>query len=134
MKNTYSLAVALMLVLPMAQAAESPTTVTGATTIDGTQAKALFDKGVVFVDMRTDKDWGAGRIPGAVHLELSKAFTDAGLGAKVKKDQEVVMYCNGVSCLRSSEASAKAVGWGYKKVYYYRLGFPDWKSAGYPAE
>jgi len=98
------------------------------------KAKALFDKGAVFVDSRTDKDWGAGRIPGAVHLELSKGFTEASLGAKAKKDQDVVMYCNGVSCLRSSEAAAKAVGWGYKKVHYYRLGFPDWKAAGYPVE
>jgi rhodanese-related sulfurtransferase len=134
MKKACGLAVVLMMAMPLAQAAESPETVTGATTVDGAKAKALFDKGVVFVDMRTDKDWGAGRIPGAVHLELSKVFTDASLGAKVKKDQEVVMYCNGVSCLRSSEASAKAVGWGYKKVYYYRLGFPDWKAAGYPVE
>lgn len=134
MKKAYGLAVVLMMALPMAQAAESPATVAGATTIDGAKAKALFDKGVVFVDMRTDKDWGAGRIPGAVHLELSKVFSDASLGAKVKKDQDVVMYCNGVSCLRSSEASAKAVGWGYKKVHYYRLGFPDWKAAGYPVE
>jgi rhodanese-related sulfurtransferase len=134
MKKARGLAVVLMMALPMAQAAESPATVAGATTIDGAKAKALFDKGVVFVDMRTDKDWGAGRIPGAVHLELSKVFSDASLGAKVKKDQEVVMYCNGVSCLRSSEASAKAVGWGYKKVHYYRLGFPDWKAAGYPVE
>ncbi len=134
MKKAYGLAVVLMMALPMAQAAESPATVAGATTIDGAKAKALFDKGVVFVDMRTDKDWGAGRIPGAVHLELSKVFSDASLGAKVKKDQDVVMYCNGASCLRSSEASAKAVGWGYKKVHYYRLGFPDWKAAGYPVE
>ena len=136
MKKAYGLAVVLMMALPLAQAADkvSPETVAGATTIDGAKAKALFDKGVVFVDMRTDKDWGAGRIPGAVHLELSKVFSDASLGAKVKKDQEVVMYCNGASCLRSSEASAKAVGWGYKKVHYYRLGFPDWKAAGYPVE
>jgi len=134
MTKAFGRSVVLMMALPMAQAAESPATVAGATTIDGAKAKAMFDKGVVFVDMRTDKDWGAGRIPGAVHLELSKVFSDASLGAKVKKDQEVVMYCNGVSCLRSSEASAKAVGWGYKKVHYYRLGFPDWKAAGYPVE
>ena len=134
MKKAYGLAVVLMMALPLAQAAESPETVAGAATVDGAKAKALFDKGVVFVDMRTDKDWGAGRIPGAVHLELSKVFSDASLGAKVKKDQDVVMYCNGASCLRSSEASAKAVGWGYKKVHYYRLGFPDWKAAGYPVE
>jgi rhodanese-related sulfurtransferase len=52
----------------------------------------------------------------------------------VKKDQEVVLYCNGTSCMRSSEASAKAVGWGFAKVHYYRLGFPDWKAAGFPVE
>lgn len=134
MKKAYGLAVVLMMALPMVQAADSPETVAGASTVDGAKAKALFDKGAVFVDSRTDKDWGAGRIPGAVHLELSKVFTEASLGAKAKKDQDVVMYCNGVSCLRSSEAAAKAVGWGYKKVHYYRLGFPDWKAAGYPVE
>jgi len=136
MKKAYGLAVVLMMAFPMSlvQAADSPETVAGASTVDGAKAKALFDKGAVFVDSRTDKDWGAGRIPGAVHLELSKVFTEASLGAKAKKDQDVVMYCNGVSCLRSSEAAAKAVGWGYKKVHYYRLGFPDWKAAGYPVE
>ena len=134
MKKAYGLAVVLMMALPMVQAADSPETVTGATTVDGAKAKALFDKGAVFVDVRNDKDWGAGRIPGAVHLDLHKGFDDANLGKKVKKDQDVVLYCNGVSCLRSSEAAVQAVGWGYKKVSYYRLGFPDWKAAGYPVE
>jgi rhodanese-related sulfurtransferase len=134
LKKIHGLAVILMMALPLAQAADSPETVAGATTVDGAKAKALFDKGAVFVDVRTDKDWEGGRIPGAVHLELSKVFSDASLGKKVKKDQDVVMYCNGPSCLRSSEAAAKAVGWGYKKVHYYRLGFPDWKAAGYPVE
>jgi rhodanese-related sulfurtransferase len=36
--------------------------------------------------------------------------------------------------MRSSNASKKAVEWGYKNVYYFRLGFPAWKAAGYPAE
>lgn len=112
----------------------SPETVKGATTVDAAQAKALFDKGVKFVDTRSDKDWDAGRIPGAVHLELHKVYNEASLGKVVKKDQEVVFYCNGTSCMRSSEAAEQAIGWGYKKVDYYRLGFPDWKAAGYPTE
>jgi rhodanese-related sulfurtransferase len=130
------LAAVLMTALPLAMAADkvSPETVKGAATVDGTKAKALFDKGVVFVDVRSDKDWQAGHIPGAVHLDLNKGYSDASLGAKVKKGQDVVMYCNGPSCLRSSEAAEKAVGWGYGKVHYYRLGFPDWKAAGYPVE
>ena len=130
------IAVLLAVTAPLTLAADkvSPETVKGATTVDGAKAKALFDKGVVFIDVRNDKDFNAGRIPGAVHLDLSKNFTEASLGAKAKKDQDLVLYCNGISCMRSSEASEKAVGWGYSKVSYYRLGFPDWKAAGYPVE
>jgi rhodanese-related sulfurtransferase len=117
-----------------AQATESPLTVEGAETIDAAAAKALFDQGALFVDVRKDKDWGAGRIPDAEHLELKSAFSEETLSKHVKKDEPVVLYCNGASCLRSSEASQQAVGWGFKKVYYFRLGFPAWKAAGYPTE
>lgn len=113
---------------------ESPMAVSGATTVGAQEAKALFDKGTVFVDVRNGKDWGAGRVPGAMHMDLSSAFTDGALLKVVKKDQDMVLYCNGPSCMRSSEASAKAVQWGFKKVYYFRDGFPAWKSAGYPVE
>jgi rhodanese-related sulfurtransferase len=46
----------------------------------------------------------------------------------------VVFYCNGHACHRSSKASKLAVGWGWKKVYYYRDGFPAWKAANNPIE
>ena len=112
----------------------SPTTIAGAKTVDGAQAKALFDKGVLFIDVRSDKDWAAGRISDAVHIELKKVLSEATLGKHAKKSDPIVIYCNGVSCHRSSKASAKAVGWGYTNVHYYRLGYPDWKSAGHPTE
>ena len=112
----------------------SPETVPGVTTIDTAQAKAFFERGVVFIDVRSDADWAAGRIPGAVHLELEKVFTEASFGAVVRHDQEVVIYCNGTKCPRSSQAAASAVSWGFTRVYYYRLGFPDWQAADCPVE
>lgn len=112
----------------------SPATIAGATTIDVSKAKTLFDKGVVFLDVRKDKDWDAGRIPDAIHIELKKKLNEESMGKEIKKDQEVVIYCNGPGCMRSSKASAKAVAWGYSQVYYFRGGFPAWKAAGYPAE
>ena len=127
----------LLIVIPFTMAQGefvSPETVPGAITIDGPKAKELFEKGVTFVDVRRDKDWEAGRIPEAVHLELKKEFTKEALSKVVQKDEEVVIYCNGVRCPRSSTACAKAVEWGFTKVYYYRLGFPDWQSRGYPIE
>jgi len=112
----------------------SPMKVEGATTVDAVKAKALFDKGVIFVDTRKNKDWEAGRIPDAIHIELKKKFNETSLSAEVKKTEEVVFYCNGESCMRSSKATAKAVSWGFTKVYYFRDGFPAWKAASYPAE
>lgn len=124
----------LMMTMGSAFAKESPATVDGAKTINASEAKALFDKGVLFVDVRSNKDWAAGRIPDAVHIELKKVLSEETLAKEAKKSDPIVIYCNGVSCLRSSKASIKAVGWGYTNVHYYRLGFPDWKAAGYPTE
>jgi len=112
----------------------SPETINGATTVNASKAKALFDKGITFVDVRKDKDWNAGRIPDAVHIDLKNGYSDESLSKAVKKDQEVVIYCNGPKCMRSSKASTKAVSWGFSKVFYFRGGFPAWKAAGYPAE
>jgi len=133
----WAISAILMFSTSAAFAAEkiSPMSVAGATTVDTATAKSLFDKKVVFVDPRNDKDWDAGRIPGAVHMDINKgAFTKDTLGVTVKKDQEVVMYCNGEKCLRSAEAAEKAISWGYSKVYYYRDGFPAWQAAHYPTE
>ncbi len=124
----------LMLTMGYTFAEESPETVDGATTINATQAKALFDGGALFVDVRSDKDWAAGRIPDAVHIELKNVFSEDTLAQEASKTDPIVMYCNGVSCMRSSSATALAVGWGFTNVYYYRLGFPDWKAEDYPTE
>ncbi len=130
------LALSLALVGSAAMAGKkvSPETVSGAITVDAAQAKALFDDGILFVDTRKDKDWVAGRIPDAEHLDVKKAFSKESLADVAAKDEPVVFYCNGTSCMRSSKAAKLAVDWGYEKVYYYRLGFPSWKQAGYPVE
>jgi len=109
----------------------SPETVDGATTISTAEAKRLFDQGVAFLDVRSNRDWEAGRIPGAVHIELKKKLNEESMAELFARDQPIVIYCNSIGCTRSSKASKKAVSWGYQKVYYYRLGFPDWKHHGY---
>ena len=134
-RNVFAILTVFFLATGFAMAKEeSPQTVDGATTIDAAKAKALFDDGALFVDVRKDKDWAAGRIPDAEHLDVKSKYTEESLGQHAKKDERVVLYCNGASCMRSSNASKMAVDWGYKNVYYFRLGFPAWKAAGYPAE
>ncbi len=123
-----------VVVSSMAFAGESPASVEGATTVDATKAKALFDEGALFVDPRREAEYEAGRIPDAVSLELKKVFSEQSLAEVMKKGEQVVFYCNGPKCPRAYKSSAKAVTWGYSQVYYFRDGFPAWKAAGYPVE
>jgi len=112
----------------------SPQTINGATTVDTTKAKQLFDQGALFVDVRRDSDWDSGRIPDALHLELKKVFSQQSLLEEAAINDPIVIYCNGEKCLRSSKATILAVKWGFKKVYFFRDGFPAWKQASQPIE
>jgi rhodanese-related sulfurtransferase len=114
--------------------ASTPENVAGATTVDAAQAKKLFDEEALFVDLRKENMWNAGRIPGAVWLEMKTAFTQQALEEEAGKDEVLVFYCSGVRCPRSAKACEKALEWGYSKVNYFRSGFPAWKNAGYPVE
>ena len=87
----------------------SPMSVEGATTVDAEAAKKLFDAGVAFVDVRTIELWKLGHIPGAKLLDLKTDFTEKKLSELVDKNQEVVIYCEGPKCLRSSQACVQAV-------------------------
>jgi rhodanese-related sulfurtransferase len=129
-----SLFVGMVIFAAQPMAKESPMSIEGATAVNASEAKALFDKGVKFIDVRKDSDWDAGRIPGAVHIELKKKLSTETLGKSVGKDQEVVIYCNGAKCLRAAKGCTKAVAWGFSKVHYFRDGFPGWSKAGFPVE
>lgn len=117
-----------------ALARESPLTVAGATTVDTAKARQLFDQEVAFVDVRKGSEWDAGRVPGAIHLDFKSNYSSDSLAVEVPKNEQVVLYCNGAKCLRSSVASARAVEWGWTRVYFYRDGFPAWQAAGHPVE
>ncbi len=129
--------IGLFLILSPAVAGEieeSPLQVSGVTTIDVAKAKVLFDTGVPFVDVRNDKDWKAGRIPGAVHLEYVTDYSVRALSAILKKDKNVVFYCTGSKCLHSAQAAQKAVEWGFKNVFYFRDGLVAWQGEAFPIE
>ena len=112
----------------------SPEQVEGTITTSLQEAKVLFDKGVVFIDVRNLRLYAKNHIPAAFHLDLKTAFNEAAVAAIAKKDQTIVIYCSGVKCSRSYHASEKAALWGFKKVYYFRGGIVEWKKAGYPLE
>ena len=132
-----ALAAAICLVLsPLAASAAelSPETIEGATTVTPEDAIALFDAGVPFIDTRKTSDFDAGRVPGAIHLDVTSALTQESLAEVVGLNDPVVFYCNGHTCLRSANATKMALEWGYTEVYFMRDGYPAWETAGFPIE
>jgi len=138
MRQLYQLSVALVLTFGVAQlasAADAPLQIEGAVTVN---ADAVIDlvrtrADLIIIDNRTIGDYDAGHIEGAQHLLDSDMADESVLTKLVKsKDAPVLFYCNGVKCGRAANASAKAVSWGYTKVYYYAFGLAEWKERGLP--
>ena len=113
--------------------------VDGATNVDISAAKSLYDRGVVFIDVSHPDEWNKRHIPRAKSLTYVRAkesahtrFTKASLMAVVDKTAELVVYCNG-DCYPEWQA-AKAANWGYEKVYFLRGDLQAWIDAGFPIE
>ena len=103
----------------------------GATHIDAATAKELVEQGIVFIDVRDRGSFGRGHLPDAHHLDLSLDYTEENLSKLVGKDDPVVVYCWGEECTWSAYAAAKAIVWGFTRVYRFSGGFPAWKRAGH---
>ncbi|WP_343074113.1 rhodanese-like domain-containing protein [Microvirga zambiensis] len=108
--------------------------VEGAPKIDAIAAKELHDRGVRFVDVRSAVAYGRGHIPGAHLRDVVTSLSKETLSEIAAPDTEVVFYCYGRYCPMSTFASAKALKWGFSKVYYFAGGYPSWVDNGYPVE
>lgn len=128
-------AVALICLSDLVQAQMiSPEHVEGAETVNAAQAKALYDEGAVFIDLRPSEDFDKVRIASAINMNIAATFNRKTFEKKVPKDSVVIFYCYGIHCLRSYTACVRALSWGYQQVKYFRDGLPAWIAADYPVE
>ena len=106
----------------------------GATRIDIPTAKAMHEQGLLFVDVQGFFEWKRSHIPGAL---LGASITEAELEEVADKNKEIVFYCEcdtgSSTCNLSPTASARAVAWGYEKIYYF-TNYNEWIDAGYSTE
>ncbi len=118
---------------PAAAAYVAPESIEGATRVTAEELieMAATMAELVVVDARKKSDWEDGHIDGTVHL-VNSDMTGETLAAVASRDQPVVFYCNGPGCYRSGDASIKAVGWGWTKVYWFRGGIEEWTTKDYP--
>lgn len=106
--------------------------VIGATELGALPAGSLYDRSVRFIDVRSHAAYVRSHVPGAVNLSLVSNLSKEELGKIAKAGDEIVFYCQSKYCGQSAIAAAKAVIWGYKKVYLLDGGLPAWKDADCP--
>jgi rhodanese-related sulfurtransferase len=119
----------------------TPRSLPGATVVDAKTVAQMLQSGATYVDTRTEAEFKAGHVPGAVLVPYQeKSAKDADFDASLDKfetgklgadrDAQLVFACNGPECWKSFKASHAAVKAGYRKVYWFRGGFPEWRSSG----
>jgi len=88
-----------------------------------TELKSLRSQGVSVIDIRTEKEFNLGRIPGAMNIDYHQTnFYDKCKNLGISKP--IVIYC--ASGGRSKSAQDKLLKLGFLKVYDYSGGFRDW--------
>ena len=118
----------------------TPKSLPGATVVTLPEVKALVGNGAVLVDTRIADEYKDKHIPGAMWLPYGeKSLKDVAFDprvdnfpglAKLDRDQNIVFQCNGPECWKSYKASRAAIAAGYKHVYWFRGGMPEWETAG----
>lgn len=114
--------------------AGAPSAIAGAVTVDAEQVISMVvdGDGTHLIDARTQKDFDAAHIEGAVMLTDDVMTEDSLLAVAGSHDASIIFYCNGASCGRAANAVNKAVGWGFSNVHYYYGGIEDWKALELP--
>ena len=121
----------------------TPVALPGVQRVNAKEAQQLQGQGALLVDTRTEKEFRAKRMKGAVwapYIEKSLkdvAFDPAAddfsaLGKLPAKP--MVFACNGAECWKSYKAAKHAAAKGHKNVYWLRGGLPEWAAEGLPTE
>lgn len=123
----------------------TPTSLPGAKIISAAEARLLIEKGVPVYDVRVAEEYRHGHVPGAISLPYNESSAKE-VGFDVADDQfalnrlpkdknaPFMMYCDGTICWKSYKSAVMAIKAGWKNVYWFRGGFPEWKEAGLPVE
>ena len=122
----------------------TPKALPGATVVNLETVQALVSNGAVLVDTRIEAEYKDKHIPGALWLPYGeKSLKDVAFDpkldnfpglARLDRERHIVFQCNGPECWKSYKASRAAIAAGYKHVYWFRGGMPEWELAGMRTE
>jgi rhodanese-related sulfurtransferase len=98
------------------------------------QVKDFYDrKEALFIDARDRTAYAAGHIKGALALPVGESEQELPrFMERVPVTTMIVVYCNGYDCHDSSTLAERLLKGGYRTVFVFEGGYPEWRDAGYP--
>lgn len=141
-----ALIIVLALCSRVAMAQETPTQApAGVKLIEAAEVQALQAKGATLVDTRASAEFAEATIKGAVSVPYNPEKSAKAVGFDPKEDKfdlgklpnkeaHIVLFCNSGTCWKSYKGSVALAKAGYKNVYWYRNGMPDWKARKLPID
>jgi ABC-type phosphate/phosphonate transport system substrate-binding protein/rhodanese-related sulfurtransferase len=122
----------------------TPRVLDGVKIVSAEEAADMMKKGVVLYDTRVEEEHRENHIKGAQWLPYGeKSAKEVGFDASkdsfdlkriADKNAPVIFACNGPECWKSYKSSVAAMKAGFKQIYWFRGGFPEWVAKGYPTE
>lgn len=114
---------------------DMPASLPGMTVVSNADAYKLFQsKKAVFLDNRIKSQFDTEKIKGASWFFADELMKNPDMAKQLDKEKEYILYCNGAHCFRSPAVGLMLANLGFKKLLWYRDGFPGWKKSGYPVE
>ena len=92
----------------------------------------LSNPELVVIDSRKKTEYIKGHIEGAINILNTELGLEELEFIAPDRNTALLFYCNGVRCLRSSDSLTKAVGWGYKNLFWFRGGWKEWTEKRLP--
>jgi len=103
--------------------------------IEVADAQVKYDQGIKFIDAREAEEYRAGHIKGATNIPATDEpeTIQTALGAH-KRDEEIVIYCDGEECNASAMLAGKLQRLGFTKVHVFFGGWTAWQTARLPVQ
>lgn len=97
--------------------------------------EVVFGNGFLVLDARSERDFDAGHLPGAIsfpNATRAEAFYE--LAALLQPDQPLLVYCSSKTCDDARQLALFLREQGSHKILLFADGFQAWKEAGLPIE
>ena len=112
----------------------APESLPGATILTAEEVISLIlgNPDLIVIDSRKKTEYIKGHIEGAINILNTELLLEDLDLIVPDRTTALLFYCNGVRCLRSSDSLAKAAGWGYTNLFWFRGGWKEWTEKRLP--